>query len=86
MNIFGNLIKDTEIIGVGDVNGSECTPSDAVTEVTYSFKVFTRSNTIMIYSPAFGKNQNGSADAWLKRYLQIKQLIATQIGELEPNS
>lgn len=83
MNIFDNFIKDTEIIGVGALNSTESQPGSLTTKVIeYSFKVFTKASTIVIYSPGFGQNQVQNADAWLKKYCSIRQQIADQIGEL----
>lgn len=83
MNIFENLIKDTEIIGIGDLNGTEANHGCAGTELQYSFRVFTKASSIMIYSPSFTTGQVNNADAWLKKYLQVREKIAEQIGEVK---
>lgn len=81
MNIFDSLIKDTEIIGVGALNAQE---DWAI--ITYSFRVFTKSSTINIYSPRFGVAQTAQKDAWLKKYQIVREKISEQIGELQPES
>lgn len=92
MNIFDNLIKETEIIGIGALNSTESQSGARVgtllanTTIEYSFRVFTKSSSIVIYSPAFGKDQLENANAWLKRYLEIRDRIASDIGELQSNS
>lgn len=85
MNIFENLIKDTEIIGVGKLNSTESTPGSATTTIVqYTFKVFTRLSTIMIYSPEFRITNPDNMNDWLKQAMIIREKIAVQIGELEP--
>jgi hypothetical protein len=87
MNIFDHLIKDTELIGIGPLNSTESTPgSESTTIVEYSFRVFTKSSSIVIYSPAFSKKQGANADEWLKKYLEVRSKVADQIGELKQNS
>lgn len=86
MNIFDHLIKDTEIIGIGDLNATETQPgSPATAQVEYSFRVYTRASSITIYSQAFPK-ESSEADNWLKKYLTHRAAIAQQIGEINQPS
>lgn len=87
MNIFDHLIKDTEIIGIGPLNSTETQPgSKTTTIVEYTFRVFTKSSAITIYSPAFELSKAQLIDAWLKKYVIVREKIAEQIGELSHNS
>lgn len=87
MNIFEHLIKDTEIIGIGPINSTETTPGSSTTrQVEYTFRVFTKASSITIYSPAFNMANTVGIDAWLKKYVIIREIIAEQIGELKQNS
>ncbi len=87
MNIFDNYIKDTEIIGIGTHNSTETTPGSATTrQVEYTFRVFTKASAITIYSPAFNMANTVGIDAWLKKYVILREKIAEQIGELNQNS
>jgi len=83
MNIFENLIKDTEIIGIGALNCSE-TPAGSQGGINkdYSFRIFTKQSNITIYSPRFHSSQKNTIDAWLKQYLLLRSSVAAQIGEL----
>lgn len=78
MNIFGNLIKDQSIIGISDYDGQQL-PNDGV---QLHFTVFTTSNKINVHSPAFGPKDDLKKDGWVLKYLQVRKLVAQQIGEL----
>lgn len=92
MNIFENLIKDTEIIGISSLNSTEgytTTGHINYPNVEYSFRVFTKGSSLSVYSPTFRNTTNpgkNNADDWLKKYLSIRNSIAIQIGELQSNS
>lgn len=87
MNIFGHLIKDTEIIGISEITSREEIPGDKSTAVlSYHFRVYTKASSILITSPEFGKHQSESASAWLNNFCSIKQHIAAQIGEITTTS
>jgi len=84
MNVFDHLIKDTEIIGISAINFMENTPGSATTKlVSYSFRIYTHASSITIYSKEYGMNDSAKADAWLKQYLQVREKVAQQIGELQ---
>jgi len=87
MNIFDNLIKDTEIIGISALTSND--ESRGTTEDPYTsfvFKVYLKNTQLAIYSPEFSKSQVQKKDAWLKKYLVAREAIAQQIGELTQNS
>lgn len=79
MNIFDNIIKDTELIGISELLSQDL-PGQLV---QFYFTVYTHSNKINITSPNFSTAFKLAAkDAWLKKYLEIRAHIAEQIGEL----
>ncbi len=85
MNIFDHLIKDTEIIGISDLNCSEDDrgPSRSL-YTTYSFRVYTKNHSILIVSNEFAPDKKEQKDNWLRKYLEARTLIAKQIDEIEP--
>lgn len=84
MNIFDNLIKDTEIIGISQLNATDDDRGTVHSPyTTYSFRLFLKNTHLTIYSPDFSKQQSVDKDAWLKKYLHYRSIIAVQIGEVQ---
>lgn len=81
MNIFNHLIKDTEIIGITDINAIK-DHRHCAAYTTYSFRVITKSNSFLVVSPEFSDADKKNRFRWLKNYLNIRSLIAEQIGEV----
>lgn len=83
MNIFEHLIKDTEIIGISDLNALEDDRGPARSNyTTYSFRVYTKNHSILIVSPEFAPEKKEQKDKWLRKYLDARSLIAKQIDEI----
>lgn len=87
MNIFGHLIKETEIIGIGpphahvtEFNGPY--QNDDKKETKFCFRILTRCNQVLIDSPIFLKKDADKINAWTTEYIRIQNLVAVQIGEL----
>jgi len=84
MNIFDHLIKDTEIIGISDLNASEDNRGTTHSPyTTYSFSVYTKNHSILIVSPEFSNAFKEKKDNWIRKYLDARSLISKQIGEIE---
>src|SRR5690606_4355332 len=79
MRVFDHLILDTEIIGISPlaIHGSA---NVAKGRIQYSFRIYTKSNTILITSPDFLSED----EQWRDRYFQVRELVAAQIQELKP--
>jgi hypothetical protein len=85
MNIFNNIIKDEEIIGIGSLVWHQ--QGDRPTLVHYSFQVFTRQSAITIPSETFeAYGEIHSADKEILKlfhteYWLVRRKIAALLGE-----
>ncbi len=78
MNIFQNFILDTEIIGISNLDKNYYSDSSSY----YSFKVFTKNNSIRISSGVL-THESPHEKTWISKYAVIRNRIMQQINELD---
>ncbi len=75
MNIFDHLLDERKIIGISPLSTHG---SSTHGPISYSFRVYLESNTVLIISPDYKEENEG----WKTEYIRVRNMVADQIKEL----